>query len=112
MNKSQISKMRNWSKLRIMGFAGFNLTVFTNKELIILRQMFDLRDELLDGWDNESKKLGFKVPKHRCRWCNKAATHQIVLDDSTMTSNDNWFCSKHKKEIEDDTTTNQMAQMG
>lgn len=65
MSKHHFALKRNWSKMRIMGSAAYNVDVFTTKELLILNQINKLRLQLLDDWDSQSIVLGLKPLKKK-----------------------------------------------
>ena len=65
------ARERNWSKARLSGIT-FNKTSFTPSELLIVKQIEDLRDTLLSNWDkNTEEHLGIKLKPLKCSWCSK-----------------------------------------
>ena len=51
--------------------------------------ILNIKDNLLDTFDKESRLLGLNVPEHRC-WCGKEAKFFI--------GNNRWSCKKHLNE--------------
>jgi hypothetical protein len=87
---------RNWFKGRAVGFAGLNRfdhVPLTDTERQILKEINELRMELLDQWDESSEVLSSKVfPKYKCHFCARRSNkeYKIVWGDSTTA-----VCRKH-----------------
>jgi hypothetical protein len=58
--------------------------------------VLNIRDELLDKFDETSRNLGLNVPEHKC-WCGKPAKYGKDLNgDGELV----WFCNKCKDKYE------------
>lgn len=60
MTKQEKARIRNWNKARMLSFS-FNKDGFSDKELSTLHKIYQLRHELLLGWDQESVNMGMNV---------------------------------------------------
>lgn len=52
--RHEIARFRNWNKARIMGMT-YNTSGFAPSEIPIMKEIYRLRDELLNKWDERSK---------------------------------------------------------
>ena len=94
----QRAQQRNWFKLRVCG-SYLNPTIVTQKELEIVDKINQLRNELIDNFDEEGRKLGFIIPEHKCYALRcKGKVIADVKTDFGITIN---VCKKHKKELEE-----------
>lgn len=69
--------------------------IVTWEESQLIHDLEKARMELLDKFDENSRKLMLNVPKHRCYFngCrNKAKFKGWVFEEEV------WFCKKHNKE--------------
>jgi len=100
MNKA---RERNWSKARLSALT-FNKTSFTPLELLLVKQIEDLKDTLLKDWDkNTEEHLGIKLKPHKCHFCSKRFTeldlNVKIFKDSGLariigTNNNTYICQK------------------
>jgi len=61
INKVEFARRRNWMKARVIGLASFDDSILTPKEREIIKEIKDLKNKLLDQWDEGSKELGMKL---------------------------------------------------
>jgi len=93
MTKLQLAQKRNYFKFVLVGlFKPIDNDVLTEWELEEWATILNIRDELLEKFDENSRELGLKVPEHRC-WCGKEAKSIWLRGDKEI-----WVCNKHKKE--------------
>lgn len=60
----------------------------TKEEQKSWNKILDLRKDLLEIHDENSKEMGLKIPEHRCFACNKPAEREME---------DGWLCDLHYK---------------
>ena len=98
--KQKLARRRNWFKLEILGihFSKYGLTT-TEEEDKLIEQISELRNQLIRQFDENSKKLGLKVPEHRC-WCGKEGKYPTTLPyiDSICERTVTHLCKKHRDE--------------
>ena len=97
-NMRQRAQRRNWFKLRVC--SGYlNPTIVTQKELEIVDKINQLREELINNFDEEGRKLGFIIPNNGCYAlrCRCKVVGSITL----ATHGTIRVCKKHKKEWEE-----------
>ena len=58
--KQEYFRARNWAKARIIGFSIQN-TLLSEKERILLKDIYLLKKELLKDWDKNSKELLYNI---------------------------------------------------
>ena len=93
MTKLQLAQKRNYFKFVLTGmFRQIDLEVLTDAEIIMWSQLQQLRHNLIDNFDNNSKLKGLNVPEHKC-WCGKAAKY--TLDHVEKGEESRWVCKKH-----------------
>jgi len=63
MTKQELARHRNWNKARLSGMS-FDTRVFTEQELALLQKIQNLKEELLQHWDFNSKLLDLKVERY------------------------------------------------
>ena len=63
MTKQELARHRKWNKVRLSGMS-FDTRVLTEQELALLEKIQNLKDELLQHWDPNSKLLGLKVERY------------------------------------------------
>jgi hypothetical protein len=98
MTKLQLAQKRNYFKFVLSGMIKpVDLSVLTPAEIIMWRQLIRLRDNLIEGFDGNSRLNGLNVPEHRC-WCGKAGKYDIPEDYPYITKAQK-FCKKHFKNI-------------
>ena len=64
MTKQQLARRRNWSKARLLGMRHYDWNVFSEREKFLLEGILNTIDEIMEGWDEESKKLGL-TPRNK-----------------------------------------------
>lgn len=55
--------------------------------------ILNIRDNLINTFDKESRLLGLNVPEHRC-WCKKPAKMQVDYYNNGELV---WVCNKHRE---------------
>lgn len=68
--KKYLAQSRNWTKYILKKKTAFLSwlsadLIFTDKEKLILEQMYDLIKQLFEHWDEESVRLGLKPKKYK-----------------------------------------------
>lgn len=97
--KQILCRARNWLKFKIMGMHIGQYTYgnyLLQEEKDIINQIFNLRQQLVDNFDKNSKQLGLKVPEYRC-WCGKEGKYPVtceILKSQGVT----YTCKKHRDE--------------
>ena len=90
------AQRRNWTKGRVVGFAGLHNTHNVPLTLIekqIFKEIAKLRLELLAQWDESTEIINGKpLPEHQCYLCNKRSNklYQIKRRNEIFT-----VCRKH-----------------
>lgn len=71
MTKLQLAQKRNWFKFVLSGLnKPVDTKIMTGEERDQWRRLMDIRNDLLDDFDRNSRHLGLNVPEYRC-WCGK-----------------------------------------
>lgn len=95
MTKLQLAQKRNYFKFVLHGMYRFiDNDALTEWELEEWATILNIRDELLEKFDNNSRLVGLKVPEHKC-WCGKEAKNLVAAHEDGF---ELWTCNKHKKE--------------
>ena len=95
MTKLQLAQKRNYFKFVLSGmFRLIDNDVLTEWEQEEWSTIFNIRDELMDKFDENSKLMGLNVPEHKC-WCGKPAKY--TLDHVEKGKESKWVCKKHLK---------------
>lgn len=82
------ARERNWSKARLSGIS-FNKNSFTSPELLLVKQIEDLKDTLLKEWDqNTEEHLGIKLKPLKCNLCNKRFNGDLLEEG------EKYYCNK------------------
>lgn len=67
--KQKLARRRNWLKFRLSGITiQYSEDIVTPEELQLLVEVESAIRILNTNFDKGSKKLGFRIPEHRC-WC-------------------------------------------
>ncbi len=97
ITKKELAQRRNWFKFRLNGaylIPPKQNHILTNREELLIQELEALRQTLIKEFDDNSRKLGLKVPKNRC-WCRKEGKYKPeyeVFHESGL------VCKKHIKE--------------
>lgn len=92
--KQKLQKARAYFKFVLTGLPKpINLNYLGPAEKSAWNEILLIRNQLLNEFDWNSKRLGLNVPEHKC-WCNKPAKIQIVNYEGELI----WVCNKHNKE--------------
>lgn len=69
ISKIERARQRNWIKARVIGMtAGMdNYESLTPEELNIIYDINNLKDQLLERWEYNSKQLGMKVKERKSK---------------------------------------------
>lgn len=71
MSKQELARKRNWFKFVLSGlYKPVDTNIMTKKERGQWEQLINIRNDLLDDFDGNSRYLGLNVPEYRC-WCGK-----------------------------------------
>ena len=88
MNKQELARNRNWFKLRLLGFAGFNIRSLTNYELEELNKARVHIDNIVLNFDKSNELLGIKKSnKTRCCKCYNFRVCEEVEDSYFLCKN-------------------------
>jgi hypothetical protein len=95
MSKLQeISRKRNWLKFKLAGLTiPHSDDYVTLEEVIIIKQILDLKKALLGNFNKNSRAFAIKIPEHRCFSMNcrnkaKFKTHEEFYGKEV------YFCKK------------------
>lgn len=95
MDKQKLAQKRNYFKYQLMGMIkAVDSTILTEEELGRWNTIKNLRNIIVDNFDNSSTELGLNVPKHRC-WCRKEAKYQLK---EPLLGHGYWVCKNHLDE--------------
>jgi len=95
-NKQKLAQNRNYFKYILSGIQKpINFDALTEFETEEWATILNIKDELLDKFDNNSKILGLNVPEHRCYFspCRNKVKYSGELYGEKV-----WFCKKHFNE--------------
>lgn len=88
MTKLQLAQKRNYFKFVLMGmFKPIDANVLTPYELQKFKELMEIRKELIESFDVNSKIKGLNVPEHRC-WCGKEGKYKTDYTNKLV-------CKKH-----------------
>jgi len=96
MSKLQeLARARNYFKLRLLGaYTPIPQEFLTQEESILLKELMSVKKALIDNLDKNSRKLGLKIPEHRCYFnCRNKAKFK-----GNVAGKDVYFCKKHFEE--------------
>lgn len=97
MTKQQLAQKRNYFKFVLTGmFRKLDLSALTEWEQEEWATIFNIRDELMDKFEGNSRLMGLNIPEHRC-WCGKEGKYDIPENYPYKTTAQK-FCKKHFKE--------------
>lgn len=90
MTEQEKARTRNWNKARLMGIT-INSSILTDIEKLIAHQILQLRDRLIENWDENSEEfLGHSLKPFKCVWCGKRSNKEYIVDGDN-------YCYKHFK---------------
>lgn len=98
-NRRKTQQTRAWLAFQLRGLGSLErATEDASKYLAItleesdkLRRIIDLRDELLEDFDTNSREVGLKTPEFRC-WCRKPGIYP-----HPQINKNGFVCFKHSK---------------
>ena|SRR5687767_2622928 len=93
MTKKQLAQKRNYFKYQLLGMIKYvDVSILTESEAFTWKHILDLRDNLVDNFDNNSREKGLNVPLNKC-WCGKEGKYQL---EEPLFDHRYWVCKKHK----------------
>lgn len=93
MTKLQLAQKRNYFKFVLSGmYRQIYTEALTEQEQEAWFGILNLREQLIDNFEDNSRAKGLRIPEHRC-WCGKEAKYIWLRGDKEI-----WVCNKHKKE--------------
>lgn len=92
MTKKQLAQKRNYFKFVLTGLVKpIDVDCLTNTEIELWDSLLTVRQQLLEGFNDNSVEMGLNVPK-KC-WCGKAAT--VIVNIAEHPLNGRLTCKKH-----------------
>ncbi len=93
MEKIKLAQKRNYFKFVLSGIPKpIDFNALTEWEQEKWATILNIRNELLDKFENNSRIFGLKVPEHRC-WCGKVGKYKPEYDYY-----EGLVCKKHIKD--------------
>lgn len=94
MTKLQLAQKRNYFKYVLTGmFRRIDYDILTEWELEEWATILNIRDELIDKFEANSRLMGLNVSEHKC-WCGKAGKYDSVDSRHIIGQK---VCKKHLK---------------
>lgn len=96
--KQKLQKGRAYFKYVLVGInKPIDLTTLSEYEQEEWATILNIKDNLLDTFDKESRLLGLNVPEHKC-WCGKPAKYLVKGEEGTTENPEIWYCKRHKND--------------
>ncbi len=98
------ARIRNWQKSRLVGFC-LNTHGLTPEEIVVYKQMLELKEGLLTNWDSRSAAMANTPPKkYRC-WCGKRTNTEYINPNMSLYAVP-YLCKAHFKEAKEELNGN------
>jgi hypothetical protein len=95
-NKQILAQKRNYLKFRLMGMIISPGDAVTEEEAQQFRQMYEIRQNLLQNWDAGSERIfEHSLPRYKCHYCGKRTNREYKLTD--YTGAEIHCCKRHYK---------------
>lgn len=94
MNKQELARKRNWFKHQMVSYVYLvDMNALHPTERILWKKFQEIRKDLLNEFDCNSRLLGLNVPKHKCFYPD--CRNKVIAEEISPIFGTSYVCKKH-----------------